>query len=75
MAILDFRMEILDLRAQYLTARNACSLNLKSTIINHKFYRDWPFEDPATRERTKYARIQSRAIPQDSEEGPFKDGN
>jgi hypothetical protein len=25
--------------------------------------------------KTKFAKTQSRAIPQDSEEGPFKDGN
>jgi hypothetical protein len=46
-------------------------IQLQSTIINLKFYRDRPFEDPAPRGRTKYV----RAIPQDSEEGPFKDGN
>jgi hypothetical protein len=40
--ILDWRMQILDLRAQSLSGKNACSLNLQSTIINHKLHSDWP---------------------------------
>jgi hypothetical protein len=32
LAIVDLRMQIVDLKAEYLAVRNACSLNLQSTI-------------------------------------------
>ena len=44
MGYLQTRTAIVDLKAQYLTVGNARSVNLQSTIINHKSYRDWPKE-------------------------------
>lgn len=37
MTILDFRIQILDLRAQRLSAKKSCSLNLQSEIRNLQY--------------------------------------
>jgi hypothetical protein len=42
LAIVDFRMQIADLKAQNLAVRNSIYLNLQSTILNHKSYGSVP---------------------------------